>query len=60
MKELGVDGSAEKGTEQTEVHLNQGRRDALMMFAKYTAPAMLVALISTTGGKAVAQVSGAR
>ena len=57
MKELDGDGSADKGTEQTEMHVNQGRRDALMSFAKYTAPAMLAALISTTGGKAIAATS---
>jgi len=46
---------AEERTEQTEGLVNQGRRDALMRFAKYTPPAMLAVLISASvSGKAFA------
>ena len=47
-------GSADEHTEQTETLI--GRREvvgeALMRFAKYTAPAMLVVLMSSSEGKA--------
>jgi hypothetical protein len=36
-------------TEQTEL---VGRREAVVRFAKYTAPVMLAVLMSTTDGKA--------
>jgi hypothetical protein len=41
--------SADERTEQTEM---VGRREAVMRFAKYTAPVMLAVLMSTTDGKA--------
>ena len=47
------DGSADEHTEQTEM---VGRREAVMRFAKYTAPVMLAVLISTSG-KAAASTS---
>jgi len=53
-------GSADEHTEQTETLI--GRREvvgeAVMRFAKYTAPAMLIVLMSTTDGKAVCPASG--
>jgi hypothetical protein len=41
MREVKVD----KG-EQTEERIDQGRREAVMRLAKYTAPAMLAVLLS--------------
>jgi hypothetical protein len=41
--------SADEHAEETEM---VGRREAVKRFAKYTAPAMLVVLMSTTEGKA--------
>ena len=43
-------GSADEGTEHTEERIDQGRRDALTLFAKYTAPAMLAMLVSLEQG----------
>ena len=44
------DGSADEHTKQTEM---VGRREAVVRFAKYTAPVMLAVLMSsTTDGKA--------
>jgi hypothetical protein len=58
MSELDRD-SADECAEQTETLL--GRREvvgeSLMRFAKYTAPIMLAALISSTGKPAAASVS---
>ena len=58
MSEPNDDGSAEH-TEQTETLI--GRREvvgeALTRFAKYTAPAMLVVLMSSSVGKATPCVS---
>jgi hypothetical protein len=47
--------SADEHTEQTEL---VGRREAVARFAKYTAPVMLAALISTSGAHAGPSVSG--
>jgi len=41
-------GPADERAEQTEGLVDQGRRDALMRFAKYTPPAMLAVLISAS------------
>jgi hypothetical protein len=49
MSEPNHSGSADEHTEQTEL---VGRREAVMRFAKYTAPVMLAVLVSTTDGKA--------
>ena len=43
--------SADEHTEQTEM---VGRREAVKRFAKYTAPIMVAALISTSGSKKAA------
>ena len=55
MSEPNDHGSADEHTEQTEMCI--GRREvvgeALIRFAKYTAPAMLVVLMSSAGAKAV-------
>ncbi len=51
--------AAEEGAEQSNELVNQGRREALTRFAKYTAPAMLAVLVSTSE-KAAATVSGFR
>jgi hypothetical protein len=48
MSEVKVD----KG-EQTEERIDQERREALTRLAKYTAPAMLAVLMSTTAGATV-------
>jgi hypothetical protein len=53
MSEPNHSGSADEHTEQTEM---VGRREAVMRFAKYTAPVMLAVLISTSG-KAAASTS---
>lgn len=54
MSEPSHDGSADQQIEQTEMLI--GRREvvgeALTRFAKYTAPAMLVVLMSSAGAKA--------
>jgi hypothetical protein len=54
MSEPNHDGSADQHIEQTEMLI--GRREVvgetLMRFAKYTAPAMLVVLMSSAGAKA--------
>ena len=42
-------------TEQTEM---VGRREAVKRFAKYTAPVMLAALVSTSGSKKAMAVCG--
>jgi hypothetical protein len=59
MSELDRD-SADEPAEQSEMLI--GRREvlgeSLMRFAKYTAPAMLVVLMSTTDGKAQCAASG--
>jgi Chaperone of endosialidase len=47
-----VDGAVGKG-EQTGEYIDQGRREALARLAKYTAPAMLAVLMSTTAGATV-------
>jgi hypothetical protein len=48
--------------EKTEEDIDQGRREALMRLAKYTAPAMLAVLVSVSEsratGKPVIVVSG--
>jgi hypothetical protein len=46
--------SADGQSEQTEL---VGRREAVVRFAKYTAPVMLAVLMSTTAGEAVPCVS---
>jgi hypothetical protein len=51
MSEPTHSGSADEHTEQTEM---VGRREAVMRFAKYTAPIMVAALISTSGSKKAA------
>jgi hypothetical protein len=59
MSELNDRTSADERPEQSEMLI--GRREvvgeAVMRFAKYTAPVMLAALISSHG-KAIARVSG--
>ncbi len=57
MSEADARSSVNEGTEQTKELVNQGRREALTRFAKYTAPAMLAVLMSTTEGKASTVVS---
>jgi hypothetical protein len=58
MSELDDRDSADERTEETEM---VGRREAVKRFAKYTAPIMLAALVSTSGSKkamATCPVSG--
>ena len=50
-----VDGAVGKG-EQTGEYIDQGRREALARLAKYTAPAMLAVLMSTTAAPAVSLI----
>jgi hypothetical protein len=57
MSESDAHGSADEGAEQTEELVNQGRRDALTHFAKYTAPAVLAMLLSGEQRAAAACVS---
>jgi hypothetical protein len=47
--------SAAERTEETEM---VGRREAVKRFAKYTAPIMVAALISTSGSKKAAACPG--
>jgi hypothetical protein len=60
MSELHDHGSADEHTEQTEMLI--GRREvvgeAVMRFAKYTAPVMLAVLMSASQGKATVRCSG--
>jgi hypothetical protein len=49
------DGSADEHTKQTEM---VGRREAVVRFAKYTAPVMLAVLISASTGKPAVTVTG--
>jgi hypothetical protein len=53
--------SADEGAEQTEMLIDRREvvGEAVLRFAKYTAPAMLVVLMSATDGKAVPICSGA-
>jgi hypothetical protein len=44
------DGAASKGAEQTGERIDHERREALMRLAKYTAPAMVAVLMSTSTG----------
>jgi hypothetical protein len=46
--------SADERAEETEM---VGRREAVKRFAKYTAPIMVAALISTTGSKKAAAIT---
>jgi len=48
------DRSSAENTEQPEL---VGRREAVARFAKYTAPVMVAALLSASGGKAFASSS---
>jgi hypothetical protein len=57
MSEFGDSGSAGHGVEQSDERIDLGRREALMRLAKYTAPAMLVVLMSASRGAAT-PVSG--
>jgi hypothetical protein len=41
-----ADSATGKSAEQTEERIDQGRREAVMRLAKYTAPAMLAVLVS--------------
>jgi hypothetical protein len=50
-----ADRSSADNTEQAEL---VGRREAVTRFAKYTAPVMVAVLLSASGGKASATVSG--
>jgi hypothetical protein len=54
MSEFGAGGSAGHGVEQTEERIDLERREALTRLAKYTAPAMLVVLMSASRGAAAA------
>jgi hypothetical protein len=60
MSEPTHSGSADEHTEQTEMLIDRREvvGEALTRFAKYTAPAMLVALMSASAGKAFAKISG--
>jgi hypothetical protein len=51
MSEVKVD----KG-EQTGERIDQGRREAVMRLAKYTAPAMLAILVATSAAPAISLI----
>jgi hypothetical protein len=57
MTEVDAGGSAIGGSEQTEELVNPERREALVRFAKYTAPAMLALLVSVEDAAAGVCVS---
>jgi hypothetical protein len=57
MSEFGNSGSAGHDVEQSDERIDLGRREALTRLAKYTAPAMLVVLMSASRGAAT-PVSG--
>jgi hypothetical protein len=42
--------------EQTEERIDQGRREAVMRLAKYTAPAMLAVLVATSAAPAISAI----
>jgi hypothetical protein len=52
-----LDGASDSADERTEETEMVGRREAVVRFAKYTAPVTLAVLVSTSG-KAAAGVSG--
>jgi hypothetical protein len=60
MSEVDARGSADKGAEQTEESIDQGRREALTRLARYTAPAMLAVLTSRAAAQGISLISDTR